>query len=292
MRQMTRRRRDAIVVILGLTVGIGATLLIDRHQPSATEPIRQLATGTSSTTSPTTGTSAPATAETPVAPASAVAAVEGFLTAEQQGEIAESFNFLSRTDRQAHGSAAGWEAAHADLIPPIESFSVRSGMKVDGSSEVITDVTFTASLDEVSGLIPGEALVTWRLVPEAGGWRISLSETTVEPSYPPEPAAREAARRWVMDRTECASAVEYEGGLLGNPGLADSLCGAVGPAEVGQPGPLEDQVDAAQFIGAFGPEFDRWGRSVAVDSPTPMRVVLAPVGDQWVVIGVLPEEAG
>ncbi len=50
MRQTTRRRRDAIVVILGLAVGIGATLLIDRHQPSATEPIRQLATGTSPTT--------------------------------------------------------------------------------------------------------------------------------------------------------------------------------------------------------------------------------------------------
>ena len=92
----------------------------------------------------------------------------------------------------------------------------------------------------------------------------------------------------LADRTDrqCASAEEYEGGLLGNPGLAESLCGT-GPVEVGQPGPLEDQIDAAQFIGAFGPEFDQWGRAVTVESPTPMRVVLAPVGDQWVVIGVL-----
>ncbi len=88
-------------------------------------------------------------------------------------------------------------------------------------------------------------------------------------------------------------AEEYEGGLLGNPGLADSLCGAVGPVEVGRPGPLEDQIDAAQFVGAFGPEFDQWGRAVTVESPVPLQVVLAPVGVEWIVIGVLPGgEAG
>jgi hypothetical protein len=221
-----------------------------------------------------------------------VAAVESFLEAEIQGRLAESFNFLSRADRAAHGSVAGWEAAHADLLPPVVSFSVRSGSKVKGSSEVLTEVSFIPSLDEVSGLVPGTALVTWRVVPEGGGWRISLAETVVEARYPPESAAGEAVRRWITQRVSCTPASEYEGGLLGYPGLADSLCGMTGPVQLGRVGPLEDQVDAAQFIGAFGPEFDLWGRSVEVDSPTPMRVVLAPVGDDWVVIGILPGVAG
>ena len=77
MRIPTRRRRDVIVVVVGLAVGVGATLLIDRHQPAATEPIRQLATQTD----PTTAAATTPDPETPPAPATAVAAVEGFLFA-------------------------------------------------------------------------------------------------------------------------------------------------------------------------------------------------------------------
>ncbi len=176
------RRRDLIVVILGLTVGIGATLLIDRYRAPATEPIRRLATeAVAATTTPTT-----AAPDTSTAPESAVAAIEGFLAAEQEGTLTESFTFLSREDRQTLGSVAGWEAAHADLLPPVETFSIRSGGKTGGSSQVVTDVAFTPSLDEVSGLVPGDAIVTWHLVRESGGWRIALFETVVEPRYAPE----------------------------------------------------------------------------------------------------------
>jgi hypothetical protein len=115
-----------------------------------------------------------------------------------------------------------------------------------------------------------------------------LTETIVEPRFADESGALAAARTWLAQRIGCAPAEEYEGGLLGNPGLAESLCGESGPVEVGQPGPLDDQIDATQFIGAFGPEFEQWGRAVTVESPTSLRVVLAPVGDAWVVIGVLP----
>ncbi|HEX2369885.1 MAG TPA: hypothetical protein VHM94_11705 [Acidimicrobiia bacterium] len=280
----TRRRRDVIVVVVGLAVGVGATLLIERHQPAATAPIRQLATKTDPTTA---ATEAP-DPEAPPAPPTAVAAVEGFLVAEQQGELIDSFHFLSKADRDEHSSAAGWEAAHADLLPPIEWFSIQSGKKLGNETEVVTEVAFTPSLGEVSGLVPGRAVVTWRLVHESDGWRISLAETTVEPRFADESGASEAARTWLAQRVGCAPAEEYEGGLLGNPGLAESLCGESGPVEVGQPGPLDDQIDAAQFVAAFGPEFDQWGRAVTVESPAPLRVVLAPVGDQWVVIGVLP----
>ncbi len=273
MRVPTRRRRDVIVVVVGLAVGVGATLLIDRHQPSATEPIRQLATQTDPTTVATT-TPQP---ETPPAPATAVAAVEGFLVAEQQGELVDSFHFLSTADREEHGSAAGWEAAHADLLPPIEGFSIQSGKKLGNKTEVVTEVAFTPRSTRSRVSSPDEPS-------SPGGWSTSqmggashLAETTVEPRFADESGASEAARTWLVQRIGCAPAEEYEGGLLGNPGLAESLCGESGPVEVGQPGPLDDQIDAAQFVGAFGPEFDQWGRAVTVESPTPLRVVLAPL---------------
>ena len=283
------KRRDVIVVILGLTVGIGATLLIDRYRAPATEPIRRLAAeAVAATTTPTT-----AAPDTSTAPESAVAAIEGFLAAEQEGTLTESFTFLSREDRQTLGSVAGWEAAHADLLPPVETFSIRSGEKTGGSSQVVTDVAFTPSLDEVSGLVPGDAIVTWHLVRESGGWRIALFETVVEPRYAPEIAATESARRWVIDRTACIMAEEYEGGLLGNPGLADSLCGAAGPVEVGTAGtargpdrrcPVRRGVRSG--VRSMGPRGDS-------RVPVPLQVVLAPVGVDWIVIGVLPGgEAG
>jgi hypothetical protein len=89
-----------------------------------------------------------------------VAAVEGFLHAEQQGALVESFHFLSKADRDEHGSAAGWEAAHADLLPPVEGFSIQSGEKLGNKTEVVTEVALTPSLDEISGLVPGRAIVT------------------------------------------------------------------------------------------------------------------------------------
>jgi hypothetical protein len=134
-------------------------------------------------TDPTTVATTTPEPETPPAPATAAAAVAGFLVAEQQGELVDSFHFLSRADRDEHGSAAGWEAAHADLLPPIEGFSIQSGKKVGNKTEVVTEVAFTPSLDEVSGLFPGRAIVTWRLVHESDGWRISLAEITVAPRF-------------------------------------------------------------------------------------------------------------
>jgi hypothetical protein len=217
-----------------------------------------------------------------------MAAVEGFLEAEGRGAIVESYQYLSDTDREFFDSAAGWEAAHADIFPPVAGFTIESSSTGDDGTAVSTLVEFEPGLDEVIGLTPMEAVVTWGLVKEGKAWRISLGDTAIEPRYPPDAGATEAVRRWVEARRASQPDGEYEGGLLGNPGLAESLCNVGGDVSLGSPGPLEDQVDAAQFIAAFGPEFDLWGRVVPVTSPAQLRVVVAPVGDQWVVIGVLP----
>lgn len=57
--------------------------------------------------------------------------------------------------------------------------------------------------------------------------------------------------------------------------------------EVGPPLPL-DALDAAPFLAAFGPEATSWARVVAVTDPVPLRAVVAPIGQEWLVIGVLP----
>jgi hypothetical protein len=89
----------------------------------------------------------------------------------------------------------------------------------------VTEVAFTPSLDEVSGLVPGRAVVTWRLVHESDGWRISLAGTTVGPRFADESGAPEAARIWLAQRIDCANAEEYEGGLLATP-VWPSRCAA------------------------------------------------------------------
>ena len=50
--------------------------------------------------------------------------------------------------------------------------------------------------------------------------------------------------------------------------------------------PLEDAADAAPFLAAFGPEVGIWARVVDVETPIALRLVLAPIGEQWRVVGV------
>ena len=57
--------------------------------------------------------------------------------------------------------------------------------------------------------------------------------------------------------------------------------------EVDPPLPLE-AIDAAPFLAAFGPEASTWARVVTVTEPVPLRAVVAPIGQEWLVIGVLP----
>ncbi|HEV2809190.1 MAG TPA: hypothetical protein VGV93_02175 [Acidimicrobiales bacterium] len=286
-----RRRRVATAIVAaagGLALGVGLTLALTEE---AGEDVRG-ALEDAAVVTPTTAVD-DAVAPPGAGAATPVSTVEGFLDAEIDGELTASFGFLSAEDRAELGSPAGWIAAHADILAPVTGYEVRdAGEAPSGGAEVeaevVTLVTFEPGLDEVRGLISERASVTWATTADAtGSWGIDLGATTIEPLHPSDEGAPAAVARWAEAHQACRPARTWEGALKGSPALAEGLCGSGGAVEVGPPLPLTS-VDAGPFLAAFGPGAGEWARVVTVTAPVEVRAVVAPIGQDWLVIGVLP----
>lgn len=279
-----RALRDLAAVILGLGIGISLALVAFGRPAGEAPNIRLPAVAPRPTAVPP----APAPARlTPGPEPTAEAAVTAFLEAERAGDLAASFALLSSADQASFRSPAGWVAAHADLLPPIVSYRIEQTRSAGEQTLVQASLELQPSLDLVVGLVPARADATWVTMDEGDGWRILLEESSLVPIYPSEEGIPEAVRAWVEARRACLE-TEQSVTLLGRPSLAEQLCGAPGPLRIGEPGHLLDAVDAAPFLAAFGPEFDRWARVMPLAGPVAMRVVVAPLSDDWAVIGVLP----
>jgi hypothetical protein len=216
-----------------------------------------------------------------------VAAVERFLTAEVAGDFEASFELLSLADQEAAGGVEGWVAEHYLVVPPIRAFRLTADT-VDGTrAEVLAGLRLQAGLDQLVGLIPGDAEATWVLVEAtAGEWRVAFTESRIDPVFLDDASAASAVEDWGSARQSCQPQ-EGDLTLLGFPTLADPFCGSTGRVTVSGPLSLEDAADAAPFLAAFGPEVGIWARVVEVQTPIALRVVVAPIGERWVVIGVL-----
>jgi hypothetical protein len=228
-----------------------------------------------------------ATFESDGAPLSAPAstpqeAVTGLLDALISRDAERSFSLLTSDDRTASGSFASWRDRLITL-PRIVDFHVTGA----GPDEVTTDVTFEPRLDEVAGFVPAQAHATWTTVEEDGGHRVAYSDSTFEPVLPSDAAATDAAQRWVTDQQACRDGLTYSGNLLGQPTLTDTLCGAAGAFRAGAAEQLERFGDPTLVLNAFGADAATFVRVVPVDGPVPLQVALAPLGQDWEVIGVL-----
>jgi len=275
-------RRWLVPTVLVVGVALGVALAAVTFAPDADRDV--------------TGAPAPTDAPPPTLPArpdalvaagaapatGPVAAVEAFLLAESAADFEASWRLLAAEDRQHWSTAATWVAAH-EAFAPITGFAVRGG--ADGDGLVPVELQLRAGLDNVLGLVPPRADATFATVAEDGGWRVAFTRSTSEPRYADDVGATDAARSWAEARQRCEDAPEY-GNLVGLTGLADRLCRAEGVVAAGAPTPLPD-VDATRFVSAFGPGVLAWSRAVELQGPAPLRAVLAPVGDQWLVIGVL-----
>lgn len=285
------RRRSRLtgpgLVVAGVVAGLGLAYVLSLDLfASSPPPSPELpaAAAVSESSEPASVPASPGAVD-------AQTAVEAFLDAEAQGDYAGSYEILSAADRQQVPNAAEWIAVHADVLPPVLGYQVEQ-TSVDGDrAEVVTIVQFEPDLNPVVGLAPGEAQITWTATAEdGGGWKVSLGDSRIEPIYPPDVEAVSAVASWVTARQGCQAGVpagEHDGGLLGVPSVADDLCGNTADVTVELSTPLS-AADAAPFVSAFGPEFELWSRVVAVESPR-LRVVVAPVGTEWLVIGVLGE---
>jgi hypothetical protein len=278
---------DIAVAVAALAVGIGVFQLAKddsggQRAPTPNDPDAfEVAGGDagsspSPTEVPARGGGAPSGRE----------AVETWLQAEIAGDLETSFSLLSDADRAVYASVAGYEANHADL-PVITGFRVDEATDGDGRAEVRTVTDFEPTLDEVVGLVPAQAEATWVAVYEGSAWYVALAESTLMRVPLPEEDANDAVQDWVSARVACDLGADFEGGLVGSSALAQELCGADDDIELGDVGPL-DPLDGAAFVSAFGEDASEWARVIPVNEPVEMQAVVAPVGDTWVVIGVLP----
>lgn len=219
-------------------------------------------------------------------------AVEQFLAAEQAGDFETSFAYLADAVRLEYGTAQAWAADHPDALPPVTDFAfdgeVTGG---DGRAEVPTITSYRSTLDPVVGLVPARAQTRWAAVEEDGGWAVDVLATTQQPVLPPDEQAVEAVQQWAQEHQRCGTPEQYPGGLRGRTDLATALCGASGSVQATTVAALS-QVDAPPLQSSFGADVVSWARTVAVDGPVPLRAVVAPVDDRWLVVGVLAPPGG
>jgi hypothetical protein len=221
-------------------------------------------------------------------------AVQRFVAAEIDRDDAASWELLSSDSRGPLGVVAEWTRQHAQL-PQFVTFvadpeaSAPAPANGEGTAQVVGTATLRPELNEIVGAVPERATVTWTAVAEDGGWRIAFTETRFVPEWPDDASASSAVERWIEARRRCEDpgALEYRAGIVGVAGLAQRLCDATGETRVGRAVVLGTRPDPAPVLAAFGPGADRWARTVELSGPVDAHAVVAPLGEQWVVVGLL-----
>lgn len=214
-------------------------------------------------------------------------AVAGFLTAEARRDFAASYAFLAESDLDEFGSASQWTQSHGTFWP-VTGFELGEVTQEGDVTTVMTLTGFASTLDPVIGLVPARADSTWTVVEQEDGWRVVVAESTHAARYPPDDTVAGVAARWAEARAACEDGAEFEvdASLVGAPVLADDLCDA-GAVEIGMPTELDESDAISGLVAAYGPEVVVWARAVPLTAPVPLEVVLAPVGGQWRVMGVI-----
>jgi hypothetical protein len=287
----------AAALALGLALAFGVHQVADEHSERTNRVVnlrgavaRALANDvtTDATTAQPDPVAAVSQSELPDDPAPTPRdAVDRFLGAEVAQQYGVSYGLLSARDRDERNSRAAWTADHADL-PPIAAYRFDGVQVHDGRADVAVALRLHSQLSPTDGLVPARARATLVAVAEDGGWRVAFGESALAAEYPSTALAPDAVRSWARARVECRHAPEFVGGLLGAAARADELCGARGAVQVGRAVRLPETDQDQPFLAAFGSEVHEWSRVVPVDAPVRLRVVVAPLGERWLVVGVLP----
>jgi hypothetical protein len=303
-RTHARMPRVLLVAVLGLAIGLGAALALQRQhdgrraagQPASVSRLPPGVGGAgASAAAPVAGPQAAA----PSGPTmrSGRAAVEAFLAARARGDAAGAFAQLDRAGRTHYGSPARWAEEQADT-PAVRGFRIESQRAAGNAVEVTAEVTHPPAIDPFDGLVPGRTVEVWRVHPERGGWRVEAEPRSVRPLLPADTTASAAVAAWLRDLAACdrpaAARLEVGPDLYGPVDLRAVPCERHGSWTAGKPRPLGDPIDPQPYVASFGPEVAGWARLVPVQGPgTSFFAVVGPLGDSWRVVGASrPQEAG
>jgi hypothetical protein len=287
MRSSARSRRQMVAAIL---LALAATACAGGGQASPSGPPGPLAIAAGA------GERQPAARPASIDDTTPEGAVGGFVAAEAAEAYDLSYGLLAAADREQAGSVEDWRDSHAASWP-VAGGEV-TGTEVDGQKATVrARMRFHSGLDETLGLVPARGEARWAVALEGDRWRIIVRDLRIEPVFPDDGDASARVREWAEARRACPSgpvvdaaghALEYAGGLIGFPALADRLCRLDGAVEVGPVAELEGGVDTDRLISAFGPEALTWARAVPLTATAGvLRAVVAPIGDRWTVVGVL-----
>jgi hypothetical protein len=290
-----RRRllRVAGVGLLGLAIGVGATLaahgLGGSPERAASVQRLDLPAGTAPAATP----DGPGTAPAPVAAGTARAAVQRFLRAGAGGDFEVAYGLLDQAGRRRYPSLARFTRAQADRSPVT---AVRVGRERKAGATT-TDVTVTlahpAAIDPFAGLVPARTVEVWRASRQDGRWRVAADPVSVRAQLPGDARAPEAVSTWVDRLLNCdrpgAAGLQAGAELYGPADLAELPCTERGRWTVAAPEGFDAAVEPEAYVAAFGPEVGSWARLVPVQGPrTRFSVVVGPLGDTWRVLGTDP----
>jgi len=227
-------------------------------------------------------TTDPVAAQAPAA--SAGEAITRYLDAEIAGDFATSWALLSSEDRDDVGTFDAWRDQHS--VAPRVTFS--SVVSAPGVEPIVTETAFEPRIDETVGVVAGSARITWATVAEGGGFTVDRTGTKADAHYPAETLAAGDAVDWLERVRKDAPPIGYTGSLLGDAALVEQLVEDDGAYEATTTIELEDWATPELVANAFGPGANTWARIVHLDGATPFDAVMAPYGDRWVVVGVVP----
>jgi hypothetical protein len=216
--------------------------------------------------------------------------VERFLRGEIARDDRLAYAQLSAADRITYPTVNTWthhEAESAQLL----GANIVSIVQDRDAADVNAQLRQHASLDEIQGLVAAAAHARFHVVRQDGGWRVDLLDSRIVLDYLSDRNAPAAALAWTQSRTSCAQtpAFQWRDGLYGDGAdlAAAQLCGRKGVVHVDGARPLDDNDSYTPLLAAFGPDVGVWARVVPVRAPSAINLVLAPVGERWLVIGVL-----
>ncbi|MCU1429860.1 MAG: hypothetical protein JWL83_3860, partial [Actinomycetia bacterium] len=223
-----------------------------------------------------------------VAAATPEAAIAHFLDARVRGNLDDAWRVVSDRDRRQFPAAVDFVDANGEL-PRVVKYRLGAPSISGGRAHVPGTVSFVASLDQVGGDVPARATAAWTAVRERGTWHVLLAESEIHPQFPSAAGARPAALAWASARQRCTTGPQWQGPLLGSDAetRAARLCHTPGAVQVGAPRELDPNDGSDSFLAAFGGDVFTWARVVPLTSPVSVDIVLAPIGDQWSVIGAM-----
>ena len=294
-RKPGRRLLVALVIVIGLLLGFAVATLIFREEGpsnfSGAPSVQTLDLPAAGAIAAVTPASAPAAITEPASPR---AALEQFLAAEVERRSDVSFALLDAATAAKVGSVAAWQSQRANRLLP-ETFTVGS-VEADATGAAVTITALrTPAVTPLNGLVPARSDEVWRVENTNGAWRVRDGRPAeVRPVLPSDAAAVTAATTW-LERAEACDvdgrvALQLPGALLGAPSLADAPCDAPDSfSAAGTAVPLAELSNSTVFVSAFGAGVGRWARAVAVDGDARFTIVLAPIGDEWRVMGVVAD---